>query len=199
MPSFAKGPSNTAGGNEYPIGPIATAESPSTPTYDTPLQAKWFACFINEMMFGREIAVPRIDEQDHKVKVMEDNKEVEYKNIPKILLVIHPRDMGFNYVDYMTHRLLGIQLNNSNWILRPDEMIFWENKPDNPVYGSKFYGMADAQSMMGSARTLSLMDSKSFRFLENCSASSSSKSCGYGYSVLCQSYSCIKLINFLLN
>lgn len=150
--SFSKGPSNT--GAEYPIGPIATAESPSTPTYDTPLQSKWFACFINEMMFGRSMAVPRIDEDDHKVKVMEDGKEQEYKNIPKILLVIHPRDMGFNYVDYMTHRLLGIQLNNSNWILRPDEMIFWENKPDNPVYGSKFYGMSEAQSMMGSARTL---------------------------------------------
>jgi len=150
--SFAKGPSNT--GQEYPVGPIATAESPSTPTYDTPLQAKWFACFINEMMFGRDIAVPRIDEDDHEVKVMEDNKEMTYQNIPKILLVIHPRDIGFNYVDYMTHRLLGIQLNNSNWILRPDEMIFWENKPDNPVYGAKFYGMADAQSMMGSARTL---------------------------------------------
>jgi hypothetical protein len=139
---------------EYPIGPIATAESPSTPTYDTPLQSKWFAAFINMMMFGREIIVPRVDETDNKVKVREDGKEMEYKNIPKIMMVIHPRDMGFNYVDYMTHRLLGIQLNNSNWILRPDEMIFWENKPDNPVYGSKFYGMAEAQSMMGSARTL---------------------------------------------
>jgi len=150
--AFGKGPSDT--GSEYPIGPIATAESPATPTYDTPLQKKWFAAFINSQMFGREILVPRIDEQDNKVKVMEEGKEIEYKNIPKIMLVIHPRDIGFNYVDYMTHRLLGIQLNNSNWILRPDEMIFWENLPDNPVYGAKFYGMSGAQSMMGSARTL---------------------------------------------
>lgn len=150
--AFGKGPSDT--GSEYPIGPIATAESPSTPTYDTPLQKKWFAAFINSQMFGREILVPRIDEQDNKVMVMEDGDEVEYKNIPKIMLVIHPRDIGFNYVDYMTHRLLGIQLNNSNWILRPDEMIFWENLPDNPVYGAKFYGMSGAQSMMGAARTL---------------------------------------------
>jgi len=141
-------------GSELPIGPIATAESPSTPTYDTPLQAKWFAAFINKMMFGRDMVVPRIDPDDNEVNVMENGEEVTYKNIPKIILVIHPRDMGFNFVDYMTHRLLGIQLNNSNWILRPDEMIFFENKPDNPVYGSKFYGMAEAQSMMGSARTL---------------------------------------------
>lgn len=139
---------------EYPIGPITTADSPSTPTYDTPLQAKWFAAFINRFMFGREILVPRIDENDHTVKVKIGDKECEYHHIPKIMLVIHPRDIGFNYVDYMTHRLLGIQLNNSNWILRPDEMIFWENKPDNPVYGAKFYGMSEAQSMMGSARTL---------------------------------------------
>jgi len=149
---FGKGNNNI----EYPIGPIATAESPSTPVYDTPLQKKWFAAFINEMMFGREMIVPRVDKQDNIVKIPKngDRKEVEYSNIPKIMLVIHPRDMGFNYVDYMTHRLLGIQLNNSNWILRPDEMIFWEWMPDNPVYGSKFYGMSAAQSMMGSARTL---------------------------------------------
>ncbi len=139
---------------EYPIGPITTAQNKDTPTHDTPLQKKWFAAFINEMMFGREIIVPRVDEEDNKVKVIEDGAEVEYKHIPKIMLVIHPRDIGFNYVDYMTHRLLGIQLNNSNWILRPDEMIFWEWMPDNPVYGSKYYGMSAAQSMMGSARTL---------------------------------------------
>lgn len=139
---------------EYPIGPIATAENADTPTYDTSLQQKWSAAFINQWMFGREMIVPRVDEKDNIVKVTIGDEECEYKNIPKIMMVIHPRDMGFNYVDYLTHRLLGIQLNNSNWIIRPDEMIFWENKPENPVYGSKYYGMAEAQSMMGSARTL---------------------------------------------
>ena len=140
--------------SDYPIGPIATAESPATPTYDTSLQKKWFSAFIMWQIFGREMIVPRIDEEDNEVTVMEENQEETYNNIPKIMMVIHPRDMGFNYVDYLTHRLLGIQLNNSNWILRPDEMIFFENLPDNPVYGSKFYGMSGAQSMMGSARTL---------------------------------------------
>jgi hypothetical protein len=33
-------------------------------------------------------------------------------------------------------------------------MILWENKPDNPVYGSKYYGMSEMQSMLGSARTI---------------------------------------------
>lgn len=136
------------------IGPYGTAESPDTPTYDTSLQNKWQAAMILGLMFGRDCIVPRVDAEDNIVKVMRDKTEVEYKNIPKIMLVIHPRDMGFNYVDYRTHRLLGLQLNNSNWILKPNEMLFWEWKPDNPVYGSKFYGMSAAQSMMGSARTL---------------------------------------------
>jgi hypothetical protein len=136
------------------IGPYGTAESPDTPTYDTSLQSKWAATMILGLMFGRDCMVPRVDPQDNIVKVHEGKKEVEYKNIPKIILSIHPRDMGFNYVDYRTHRMLGIQLNNSNWILKPNEMMFWEWKPDNPVYGSKFYGMSAAQSMMGSARTL---------------------------------------------
>lgn len=136
------------------IGPYGTAESPDTPVYDTSLQRKWQAAMILGLMFGRDCIVPRIDPDDNEVKVTNGNKEDTYKNIPKIMLVIHPRDMGFNYVDYRTHRLLGLQLNNSNWILKPNEMIFWEWKPDNPVYGSKFYGMSAAQSMMGSARTL---------------------------------------------
>lgn len=146
-------------GTDFPIGPIATAPDVNTPTYDSSLQQKWFACFIYEMMFGRSMMIPRIDPRDNQVEVelgieSGGDNNFTYENIPKIMMPIHPRDMGFNYIDYMTHRLLGIQLNNSNWILRPDEMIFWEWMPDNPVYGSKFYGMAPAQSMMGSARTL---------------------------------------------
>lgn len=136
------------------IGPYGTAENKDTPTYDTSLQKKWAAAMIMGLNFGRECIVPRVDPEDNEVKVLEEGTEVVYKNIPKIMLVIHPRDMGFNYVDYRTHRLLGLQLNNSNWILKPNEMMFWEWKPDNPVYGSKFYGMSAAQSMMGSARTL---------------------------------------------
>ncbi len=136
------------------IGPYGTAEFPDTPTYDHTLQAKWQALMINALMFGRDCMIPRVDPLDNEVTVDYKDSEETYKNIPKIILVIHPRDMGFNYVDYRTHRLLGLQLNNSNWILKPNEMIFWEWKPDNPVYGSKFYGMSAAQSMMGSARTL---------------------------------------------
>ncbi len=136
------------------IGPMGTAKDEDTATYDTSLQKKWKSICIMALTFGRACIIPRIDEKDNKVTVMEENKEVTYKNIPKIILPIHTRDMGFNYVDYLTHRLLGIQLNNSNWVLRPDEMIFWENKPDNPVYGSKYYGMSEMQSMLGSARTI---------------------------------------------
>lgn len=136
------------------IGPYGTAENKDTPTYDTSLQAKWQSAMILGLMFGRDCIVPRVDPDDNEVTVKKVGKDETYKNIPKIMLVIHPRDMGFNYVDYRTHRLLGLQLNNSNWILKPNEMIFWEWKPDNPVYGSKFYGMSAAQSMMGSARTL---------------------------------------------
>lgn len=136
------------------IGPISTAPSPDTPTFDDTLQSKWAASMILALMFGRDCLIPRVDPEDNKVIVKIDDKETTYKNIPKILLSIHPRDMGFNFVDYQTHRLLGIQLNNSNWILKPNEMIFWIWKNNNPVYGSKFYGMSAAQSMMGSARTL---------------------------------------------
>lgn len=136
------------------IGPLGRAKDKDTATYDTSLQKKWKSACVQALTFGRNCIVPRVDPEDNIVKIMEDGKEVEFKNIPKIILPIYTRDMGFNYVDYITHRLLGIQLNNSNWILKPDEMIFWENKPDNPTYGSKYYGMAELQSMMGSARTI---------------------------------------------
>jgi len=138
------------------VGPMGTAKDKDTATYDTSLQKKWKSTLIMALVFGRACIVPRVDPEDNEVTVNggEGEEEITYKNIPKIILPIHTRDMGFNYVDYMTHRLLGIQLNNSNWILTPDEMEFWENKPDNPVYGSKYYGMSEMQSMMGSARTI---------------------------------------------
>jgi len=62
--------------------------------------------------------------------------------------------MGFNHVDPQTWKLLGIQVYNSNWILRPNQMIFLEWNANNPVYGSMYYGYAALQSMMGSARSL---------------------------------------------
>ena len=136
------------------VGPMGTAKDKDTSTYDTSLQRKWKSICVMALTFGRACIVPRVDKEDNEVTVIEEGKEQTYKNIPKIILPIHTRDMGFNYVDYLTHRLLGIQLNNSNWILVPDEMIIWENKPDNPVYGSKYYGMSELQSMMGAARTI---------------------------------------------
>jgi len=136
------------------VGPMGTAKDKDTSTYDTSLSKKWKSICIMALTFGRACIIPRVDKDDDKVTVFEEGKEKTYKNIPKIILPIHSRDMGFNYVDYLTHRLLGIQLNNSNWILTPDEMILWENKPDNPVYGSKYYGMSELQSMMGAARTI---------------------------------------------
>jgi len=138
------------------VGPMGTAKDKDTATYDTSLQKKWKSTCTMALVFGRACIVPRVDPEDNEVTInaTEGQEEITYKNIPKIILPIHTRDMGFNYVDYMTHRLLGIQLNNSNWILTPDEMEFWENKPDNPVYGSKYYGMSEMQSMMGSARTI---------------------------------------------
>jgi len=138
------------------VGPMGTAKDKDTPTYDTSLPKKWKSICVMALTFGRACIVPRVDPEDNEVTVNagEGKDEFTFKNIPKIILPIHTRDMGFNYVDYMTHRLLGVQLNNSNWILTPDENIFWENKPDNPVYGSKYYGMSEMQSMMGSARTI---------------------------------------------
>ena len=150
----AKAFGESSSGMDYPVGPIGTAENSNQPTFDHSLQKKWYAALIMQLMFGRVVNVPRVDPEDNEVRVKLNGKETIYKNIPKIMMVIHPRDLGFNYIDYKTHRILGIQLNNSNWILRPDEMIFWEWMPYNPVYGSLGYGMSAAQSMMGSSRTL---------------------------------------------
>lgn len=135
--------------------PIYTKTSDDAgPTYDTPLQAKWSAFMTLALNFGRGAMVPNVDPDDDKVTVMVDEKEEELKNIPKIMQIIHPRDLGFNHVDPMTWRLRGIQVYNSNWILKPDQMLFMEWNPHNAVYGSMYYGYSALQSMMGSARTL---------------------------------------------
>ncbi len=126
----------------------------NAPTYDTPFQQKWASFTTLALNFGRGAMVPNVDPEDNTVEFKVDGKDHKYVGIPKILQIIHPRDLGFNHVDPTTWRLLGIQVYNSNWIIRPDQMLFMEWNPNNAVYGSMFYGYAALQSMMGSARTL---------------------------------------------
>lgn len=122
--------------------------------YDTPLQQKWASLCTLGLNFGRCAMVPNVDEEDNTVEFKIDGKDHKYVGIPKVFQILHPRDMGFNHVDPMTWKLLGIQVYNSNWILRPNQMIFVEWNANNPVYGSMYYGYAALQSMMGSARSL---------------------------------------------
>ncbi len=124
------------------------------PTYDTPLQAKWAAACTLGLNFGRVAMVPNVDPDDNEVEFKVKEKEYKFKGIPKVLQIIHPRDLGFNHVDPLTWKLLGIQVYNSNWILRPNQMLFLEWNAHNPVYGSMYYGYSALQSMMGSARSL---------------------------------------------
>lgn len=125
-----------------------------TPTYDTPLQQKWASATTLALNFGRGAIVPNVDPDDNTVEFKINGKDMKFVGIPKVLQIVHPRDLGFNHVDPMTWKLLGIQVYNSNWILKPNQMIFMEWNPDNPVYGSMFYGYSALQSMMGSARSL---------------------------------------------
>ena len=137
-----------------PIYTVTGDEEGDLPSYDTNLQQKWASACTLGLTYGRTAVVPNVDENDDKVEVMIAGKKKEYQGIPKILQLIHPRDLGFNHVDPRTWKLLGMQLYNSNWILKPDQMIFWEWNPNNPVYGSLYYGYSLQQSMMGSARSL---------------------------------------------
>lgn len=134
--------------------PTYVVDSDSTHSYDTPLENKWQALCTMGLNFGRCAMVPNVDPEDNEVTVQIDGSDLVFKGIPKILQVLHPRDMGFNHVDPMTWKLRGIQVYNSNWILRPNQMIFVEWNANNPVYGSLYYGYSALQSMIGSARTL---------------------------------------------
>jgi hypothetical protein len=124
------------------------------PTYDTPLQEKWASLATLGLNFGRTAMVPNVDPDDNEVEFKVADKEYKFKGIPKVLQIIHPRDLGFNHIDPNTWKLLGIQVYNSNYILRPNQMIFLEWNPSGVVYGSLHYGYAALQSMIGSARTL---------------------------------------------
>lgn len=134
--------------------PRYVLSSENKSVYDTPLQQKWASLCTLGLNFGRCAMVPNVDEEDDEVSFEIDGKEHTYKGIPKVFQILHPRDMGFNHVDPMTWKLLGIQVYNSNWILRPNQMIFVEWNANNPVYGSMYYGYSLLQSMMGSARSL---------------------------------------------
>lgn len=135
--------------------PIYSVEQDkNAPTYDTPLQDKWASFATLGLNFGRCAMVPNVDPDDNTVEFKVDGQDHKYVGIPKVYQIIHPRDMGFNHVDPITWKLRGIQVYNSNWILKPNQMLFLEWGSNSPVYGSMYYGYSALQSMMGSARTL---------------------------------------------
>ncbi len=115
--------------------------------YMGPISTKWEALLRNALVYGRSMLYV-----DAQTPLHIDGKELP--GIPSSLKLIHPRDMGFNYVDPYTHRLRGLQLHNSNWIVTPTQMVFCEHIPDSPVFASAFYGFSFLQSMIGSARSL---------------------------------------------
>jgi hypothetical protein len=86
----------------------------------------------------------------------------KYPNIPNVLKVIHPRDMGFVKIDQPTLKLEGVSLMFSAGIIEANDMLYLEHNSNSPIYNGKHYGYSKMQRMIDDGRSLRKLKSRDF-------------------------------------
>jgi len=121
------------------------------PYLDTNVNTKFQALSKNASVFGRSMI---IKEFNQRLKLADGTS---YPQIPNVLKVIHPRDMGLVEIDQESWKLKSVQIRFTAQQIFPQQMIYIENGSNNPVYNALHYGFSEMQSMIGASRSLRQM------------------------------------------
>ena len=127
------------------------------PYLDEDINTKFEALIRNHWIFGRCMILK--ESFDEYTFEWEGKK---YPDIPNVLKIIHPRDMGFVQIDQPTLKLKAIQLNYSTTMIPATEIIFLEHNADSPIYLGKYFGYSKMQRMQGHGRSLRKLIDKDF-------------------------------------
>lgn len=120
-----------------------------------PLRERWAGAFLHGAMFGRSMALARVDPGDNEVTVSRGGTMLKFRGIPKAVELVHPRDMGFVRVDPLTNGLLCVQIGGGSRVASPGEMVFWEwDGGIGAVLCNRFYGASMFHRSAGAARAL---------------------------------------------
>lgn len=127
------------------------------PLMDEDFNSKTESLIRNHWIYGRDIMTYEYFED----RVFEWDG-VKYPDIPNVLKVPHPRDIGFVQVDQPTLKLKGVQLMFGGAIIESSDMLYLEHMQNSAIYNGKFYGYSKMQRMIGHGRSLRKLVDRDF-------------------------------------
>ena len=122
---------------------------------DVDFNTKMKALTRNSAVFGRDMAI-----KEFLKPVVIRGKS--FANIPNVLKIIHPRDMGIVEIDQPSWKLKSIQIRFTAQNITPRQMMYLEHSSNNPIFNGLHYGYSMMQSMIGASRTLRQMIEKDY-------------------------------------
>jgi len=127
------------------------------PLMDEDFNSKIESLIRNHWIYGRDIMTYEYFE-DRVFKW----KDKAYPDIPNVLKVPHPRDIGFVQVDQPTLKLKGVQLMFGGAMIESSDMLYLEHMQNSAIYNAKFYGYSKMQRMIGHGRSLRKLVDRDF-------------------------------------
>jgi len=127
------------------------------PLMDEDFNSKIESLIRNHWIYGRDIMTYEYFE-DRVFKW----KDKTYPDIPNVLKVPHPRDIGFVQVDQPTLKLKGVQLMFGGAMIESSDMLYLEHMQNSAIYNAKFYGYSKMQRMIGHGRSLRKLIDRDF-------------------------------------
>lgn len=127
------------------------------PLLDEDFDSKIESLIRNHWIYGRDMMTYEYFED----RIFEW-KGVKYPDIPNVLKVPHPRDIGFVQVDQPTLKMSGVQLMFGGAMIQSSDMLYLEHMQNSAIYNGKFYGYSKMQRMIGHGRSLRKLIDRDF-------------------------------------
>lgn len=134
------------------------------PYMDIPFQQKLRALLINHLTFGRDAMV--FENWKHIEPVSVDGEE--YKDLPNVLKILHPIDMGMIEIDEYSWKLGGMYVHSDRAYVPAPQMMYIVNQYQNPMIGSYLYGRSKLQPAIDPIRLLRRIFARNYQqFIRN--------------------------------
>lgn len=127
------------------------------PMLDEDFNSKVEALVRNHWVYGRDVMT--YEYFDDRVFEFDG---IKYPDIPNVLKILHPRDIGFVQIDQPTLKMVGVQLMFGTGIVESSDMLYLEHMSNSAIYNGKFYGYSKMQRMIGHGRSLRKLIDKDF-------------------------------------
>jgi len=127
------------------------------PMLDEDFNSKIEALVRNHWVYGRDVMT--YEYFDDRVFEFDG---VKYPDVPNVIKILHPRDIGFVQIDQPTLKMVGVQLMFGTGIIEAPDMLYLEHMSNSAIYNGKFYGYSKMQRMIGHGRSLRKLIDRDF-------------------------------------